>query len=254
MCTDCCKDFQSDEALQQHKTYRDGCVPSCISSQCYTSSTLESVQCPLSRRHIRARTCPPVSRVSVQDRWQFLYRLKYPDRDIKSPSMTSVGLHAVRTDLFADITFGNSHPHGTGRLRGPRRNTRHPPDTELLEQRLAQARAEHRASIQKQELENQIHHLREEQQEQRFNRMVDIITECVSELQKSGSALSPLLLRMINNDAPQALQVIEPDPDSQTHNLSGESGQGDDNFEDNAFTQLEDDRWDLGMLFNETYG
>jgi hypothetical protein len=87
-CVRCYLSFESETEYSRHCTMGDECEPHCISSECEqppTPSFPSFAGMPSKRRHRRRMHCPPYKMVSIKDRWQFLYHLKYPERLLPEP-------------------------------------------------------------------------------------------------------------------------------------------------------------------------
>lgn len=192
LCSRCYTNLDDDSQLQDHKNTGIGCFPFCVSNECSTSARPESVGAASERKHRKAPTCPPPTKVSVVDRWQFLYHSKYPDRPLLSPVLQP----------------GRPHSHCDRQGRQQRRR-RAPSTVSDLERQLNAIRVEFASLNEKQKLETQIQELKAQQVISRIANMETIIAGLI----ESHPIWNPVpnhLMAMIRRDAPGALDTMTP--------------------------------------------
>ena len=165
--------------------------------------------------------CSTDKTVSVVDRWQYLYHLRYPERKVPDPGWSvqrSAGVSA--NSSYLDLQRGPSNPHGEGKPRPQRRQGRQSSDLSLFREQLAEARSELNAfreqqnnesklremALKQQNCETKLVEMTAKQQEDRILRLENIIAACVA-LLADRNAMPDYLQRMIKQDAPSLLEV-----------------------------------------------
>ena len=164
---------------------------------------------PVNRRHRRQIGCPAEKNVCIQDRWQFLYHLQYPDRPLPDPSMSSKSQSFWSINGF-NLTLpvletGVSHPHEREQPRRNRRKREDDLQIRSVRQRLMEVKS-NQDTI-RSELAEEIDLLKGtlQQRDERIDRL-EILVGALLEANPPDKKIPNHLRKMIEKDAPSALE------------------------------------------------